>query len=53
MVKGGKMMTISLEGSAYYYVLDTAPGRNPKTGPSNSKWELPFTAAAVVNNQSY
>jgi hypothetical protein len=49
MVKGGKTMTIFLEGSAYYYVLDSTPGSNPKTGPVTSKYELPFTAAAVVS----
>jgi hypothetical protein len=52
MVKGGKTMTTFLEGSAYYYVLDTTPGSNRKTGPVTSKYELPFTAAAVVSNQS-
>ena len=52
MVKGGKTMTTFLEGSAYYYVLDTTPGSNRKTGPVTSKGELPWTAAAVVSKQS-
>lgn len=51
MVKGGKTMTTFLKGSAYYFTLDSAPG-HVRQGPYDDKGWFPWTAAAVVSNQS-
>jgi hypothetical protein len=51
MVKGGKTMTTFLKGSAYHYNQDPAWGP-VQQGPYDYNGWFPWTAAAVVSNQS-
>ena len=52
MVKNGKSMTTYLEGSAYNYYRDQTRG-SVQQGPYNEKEWFPWTAAAVVSQQTY
>lgn len=51
MVKGGKTMTTFLKGSAYYFTQGSAKGQI-RQGPYDDKGWFPWTAAAIVSNQS-
>ena len=51
MVKDGKTMTTFLKGSSSYYRLESTAGAK-RTGPYEDTGWFPWTAAAVVSNQS-
>jgi hypothetical protein len=52
IVKDGKTMTTFLEGTSSYFSLDSAAGAI-RQGPYDDKGWFPWTAAAVVSQQTY